>query len=60
MLKEYRNKMRTSQWTIVEILLISKEFGIDPEVVVTAISQLARIDNGAEAVLAAAHLVKKI
>ena len=58
-LREYKNNIWTSQWTLVEILMISEEYNLDPEIIVNSINQIAKIEGGAERILAAAHLMKE-
>lgn len=51
-------KIWTSQWAVVEILLLSKEYRLDPEKVVISISKIADIHGDLPALLGAAHLIK--
>ena len=58
-LEKYSGNIWTSEWAVVEILLISKEFGLDPENVVVAIKELARIEGNVDKIISAAHLMKE-
>ncbi|MBI2674928.1 MAG: PIN domain-containing protein [Candidatus Aenigmarchaeota archaeon] len=58
LLKEYKGKIWTSNWAVVELLLIAKEFGLDPEVIVSSIGKIARIEGDYGELLTAAHLMK--
>lgn len=58
-LKEYKNKIWTSNYAIIEMLLLSKKFGLDPEKIVASIVQIARVNNDISHILSAAHLMKE-
>lgn len=59
LLKKYAGEIWTSQWTVVEILLIAKEYALDPETIVLSISQLARVEGSLQLLLLAAHYMKE-
>ena len=58
LLEKYRGSIWTSEWTIVEILLICKEFNLDPEKITVSIIEIADVDNK-DSLLAIAHIMKK-
>lgn len=58
-LKHYRNEIWTSNWTLVELLLLSKEFGFDPENIILSIKKLANVEDDIDIIAAAAHLMKE-
>jgi len=57
--KRYKGRIWTSKWTMVEILMLSKEFSLDPENVVISIIQIADVEGGVEELMSAAHLIKE-
>ncbi|MBI2232400.1 MAG: PIN domain-containing protein [Candidatus Aenigmarchaeota archaeon] len=58
-LKQYKGQIWTSHWSLVEILLVSDEYFLDPEIIINSIRQIAEIKGDADIILAAAHLMKK-
>ena len=56
--EKYKGSIWTSEYAIIEILLICKKFNLDPENVVASILQIADVDNK-DSLLAVAHLMKK-
>ena len=58
-LDEHKNNIWTSCWTLVEILMLAKEFGLDPEAVIISINKLVRIEGSVNTILSAAHLMKE-
>ena len=58
-LENYKSRIWTSSWTIVEILMLTKEFKLDPENIVTSINNMVQVEGDIEALLAAAHLMKE-
>lgn len=58
-LKKYKSNIWTSVWSVVEILMLTEEFGLDPENVVLSIKELSRIDGDVNSLLSAAHLMKE-
>jgi len=59
LLKHYKDKIWTSMWTIIEILMLVEKFDLDPESVVNSIKQLAKIDGDTDLLLSVAHLMKE-
>lgn len=60
LLNEHRGDIWTSQWTVVELLLIAERFGIDTERLVADIFEMASVkDANSEDMVAVAHLMKK-
>src|SRR3989338_4000039 len=58
-LKDYKDQIWTSNWAIVEILMLAKKFGLDPENIILSIKKLAIIEGDITPVIAAAHLMKE-
>lgn len=58
-LKENRDKIWTSDWTVVELLMLAKEYGLDEEKLVFSMSTLSEIDGDINKLLSAAHLMKE-
>ena len=57
---EYKNKIWTSAWTVVELLLISEKFQIDPERLVTDMFEMVTIATSEkDKFFTAAHLMKE-
>ncbi len=40
-LNDYKGGIWTSQWTLVELLLLSKKYGMNPEIVVVSAKEIA-------------------
>ncbi len=57
--KLYKGNIWTSEWTIVELLLLSDRFKIDPEKLVIDILHIAEISGNKETLLSTAHLMKE-
>ena len=58
-LAENKGSLWTSNWTLVETLLLCQEFGLDPEIVTLSIAELARVEGDMNQILMAAHMMKK-
>ena len=59
LLVTYRNNLRTSSWTIIELLLVSQEYSLDPEILIISIQSIVHIEGNVNALLAAAHFMKE-
>lgn len=59
-LAKHRGEIITSATTIIELLLIAKECGLDPERLIVDVSQIANIEDGHIGVLlVAANYIKE-
>ena len=58
-LENYKDSIWTSSWTIVEILMLAKEFKLDPENIVTSINAMVQVEGDINVLLATAHLMKE-
>ncbi len=58
-LRTYKNEIWTSSWTLVELLMLSKEFGLNPENITISIKNLAKIEGDINGIISAAHLMKE-
>ncbi|MBI2583280.1 MAG: PIN domain-containing protein [Candidatus Aenigmarchaeota archaeon] len=58
-LEQYKGRIWTSHWVIVEILMLAKKHNLDPENVIFRIRQLARIEGDFLILIAVAHLMKE-
>ena len=58
LLEKYKGSIWTSEYTVIEILMICKEFDLDLENVVASIMQIADVDNK-DSLLAVSHIMKK-
>jgi predicted nucleic acid-binding protein len=58
LLERYRGQLRTSPITLVELLLLAAEFGLDPERLILSVVELVELEEGDPAyyLVAARHL----
>ncbi len=59
LLKENKDRIWTSIFTLVEILMVSEKYGLNPEIIVNAVEDISAIDGNTEKIKAAAHLMKE-
>src|SRR3989338_4321104 len=57
--KLYKGDIWTSEWTVVELLLLSDKFKIDSEKLVIDVLHIAEISGNKETLLSTAHLMKE-
>jgi predicted nucleic acid-binding protein len=58
LLDRYKGEIWTSEWALIEILMLTEKFGLDPENVVNSILQLAKFDGNTDLIRSVAHLMK--
>lgn len=59
LLEKYKDDIWTSEWTIIEIFMLSEKFGIDPETAVISIKEFARIEGNSDFLMSVAHTMKE-